>query len=394
MGPQEFTVQTVAYGVATVTPDLVLGEDKIVDQTPQTRTVFRSEVHHGGVRGWLIKQKKNNKDEWEDTKKIDFRKLASGEGASIELSTDALKLLVEQHQILSSHLEEHGIAQGSHKYVSGAADEVIIAGSKSIALSIAELLKTQTEGEFWREIAEGQPQLLERLAAGAMHEARRVQLELFKSFLEDDANLVAYATVNNLTDPKPEKIWQHFFERNPWIFGYSLDYQYLNILQREATVGSPTVGGSDEELLDFLMGTSEYTVLVEIKTPSAPLMAARRNRSNSWRLSNDIIFAESQILEQRASFESFADKNAEKMYRKDGSRITQSTLNPKVILIIGNKASLNVGTEQEQDIKQRTFELHRRSVSDLTILTYDELLVRASSIIESEPEHDSGVVKL
>jgi hypothetical protein len=387
MDIHEFTVETVGPDIATVTPDLVLQEDKTVDETPLTRTVFRAEVRSQGVRGWLIQQKRNRNEEWEDTKKIDFRKLKSGEGANIELSTEALSRVVEQYEILKSHIAQHGLSYGKQSYISGKKDEILIVNSKSVAASIASILKKQPDEEFWAALAADQPGLLRRLAYGAQQEVRRRQLRIFEYFLDDPVNLQKYATAQKLTDAKDEKIWQHYFEQNPWIFGYGLDYQYLNVLQREATIGSPTVGGTDQELIDFLMGTSEYTVLVEIKTAETPLMAATKNRSNSWRLSNELIHAQSQILEQRASFQAYVDANHDSLYTKDGDRVHQNTLNPRVILVIGRTSALaEAGSAKEQDIKKRTFELYRRELHSITVLTYDELLERARHIVATTKE--------
>lgn len=393
MEPHEFTVETVGRDIATVKPDLVLEEDTVVDGTPLTRTVFRAEVQPKGVRGWLIKQKRDKDEEWSDTKKIDFRKLKSGDGASIELSTHALERVVEQYEVLRSHITQHGLRPGRHTYVSGERDQVMIVNSRSIAASIGAALEAQPDEEFWEELATNQPALLRRLAYGALHEDRRRQLQIFELLLKDSANLGKYATKVKLTDCKPEKVWQHFFEQNPWIFGYGLDYQYLNILQREATIGSPTVAGTDREIVDFLMATSEYTVLVEIKTPDTPLMAQSKNRSNSWRLSTDLIHAQSQILEQRASFQSYADVNHDKLFDKHGNRISQRTLNPRVVLVVGRLSHVQEATsEQERDIKMRTFELYRRELHNITILTYDELCERASHILASvrTPRDPSG----
>lgn len=381
MAEQEFTVETIVTGFATVTPDLIL-DDVVIDGTPLTRTVFRTEVHTNGVRGWLINQKKSPSDQWEDTKKIDFRKLKSGEGASIELSTEALVKLVEQYEKLQSHLEDHGLNYGKHTYVSGEKGKVVIVDSKSIAASINSVLEVEDGEEFWKELADNHPALLRRLAYGSVHEDRNQQLIIFKKCLDDPKELKIYAATQQIDDSKDEKIWQYFFEQNQWIFGYGLDYCFMNVLQREATVGSPTVGGQEQEFTDFLMGTSEFTVLVELKTAQTPLFQARKNRAGSWRLSNDIILAESQILEQKASLQSFAESNPNKMYDDAGNKIKQSTLNPKTILIIGNSKELDSSeTDLERQIKSHTLELHRRELTNIKLMTYDELYDRASHIL-------------
>ncbi|MEJ1962821.1 MAG: hypothetical protein WDO56_15240 [Gammaproteobacteria bacterium] len=50
---------------------------------------------------------------------------------------------------------------------------------------------------------------------------RKKQLEVFRQLLEDPAYFAELKWRKNCTD---EKLWQQFFEKNPWIFGYGLSY--------------------------------------------------------------------------------------------------------------------------------------------------------------------------
>ena len=77
---------------------------------------------------------------------------------------------------------------------------------------------------------------------------------------------------------------------------------------------------------DFLLGTTEFTVLVEIKKPGTKLFDTTQNRSRSWKLSNDLIDAVSQILAQKVAWEI---KSAHDCYTDSGYLIgqKQATLN-------------------------------------------------------------------
>ena len=72
-------------------------------------------------------------------------------------------------------------------------------------------------------------------------------------------------------DDWKETDWQDFFQKNPWIFGHGLDYKFLSILQKEMTVSDIDGDGKDAVKTDFLAGATDFTVLVEIKTPQTPL---------------------------------------------------------------------------------------------------------------------------
>jgi hypothetical protein len=208
---------------------------------------------------------------------------------------------------------------------------------------------------------------------------RKSQLGVFERLLRDPKNIEAYRTEHGITSAQPEKIWQHFFWRNEWIFGFGLDYRFLGVLQREAHVSDENLGGQDGSIVDFLMGATNFTVLVEVKRPDTHLFEKRKNRAGSWKLSADLIDAVSQILEQKASWQVRGEANA-KNYNANGELIGQMTVDPKSILVIGSDDQFS-GTDEERTIKLRTFELFRRDSRNIELLTYDELYKRAKFIV-------------
>lgn len=177
-----------------------------------------------------------------------------------------------------------------------------------------------------------------------------------------------------------EPQWQAFFEKNTWIFGYGLDYRFLSILQREASVSNSDLDGKNTVQNDYLLGNTDFTVLVEMKRPDTQLLDATKNRSRSWKLSKYLIEAVSQILAQKASWEIKATQDC---YNSEGNLIYQKTCDPKCILIVGSREQFNDNT-RDQDIKFRTFEMFRRDSRNIEILTYDELYERAYYIVNQK----------
>ncbi len=214
---------------------------------------------------------------------------------------------------------------------------------------------------------------------------RRAQLSKFKKLLDNTNYWREYAKAEQdsgetLDITKEEKVFQHFFKKNPWIFGYGLDYQFLSILQNESTVRGADVSGKGEEKLDTLAGTNKYTVLIELKKPSTMIFSETQNRSNSWTLSSELFLAVSQILEYKAShLTEWLDES--KRYDADGTKIQHQALDSKAILIIGRDSMFN-GDDKTKEIKMRTFELFRRDSRNVRIFTYDELYDRARFIVE------------
>jgi len=155
------------------------------------------------------------------------------------------------------------------------------------------------------------------------------------------------------------------------------------ILQNEAHISTSDTAGRDGSIVDSLLSCSKFTVLVELKRPDTPIFGKDKNRANSWCLSEDLVHGISQILEQKASWQVFAETNASKNFDDRGNLIKQKTLDPKSILLIGSAKQFE-GTEKDQQIKERTFELFRRDSRNIEILTYDELYERAQFIVNQK----------
>ncbi|MBK6340390.1 MAG: DUF4263 domain-containing protein [Bacteroidetes bacterium] len=89
--------------------------------------------------------------------------------------------------------------------------------------------------------------------------------------------------------------------------------------------------GSNTVIGDYLLGDNFFTTFVELKKPSTPLFGKKGNRSNSWKLSNDLIESVSQILEHKATGLIRLDKQ---QFIK-GEPVNQKAYDSRVILIIG-----------------------------------------------------------
>lgn len=215
---------------------------------------------------------------------------------------------------------------------------------------------------------------------------RKKGLQIFADLKNNPDYLKTYATENSISVYSEEKIWQHFFEKNQWIFGYGLDYRYQKILQREAHLSDSELDGSNTVIGDYLLGDNFFTTFIELKKPSTHLFANKSNRSNSWRLSNDLIESVSQILEHKASGLIRLDREQ----YIGGEILKQKAFDSKVILLIGDWKEIEQSkTTLEKDIKKKTFELFRRDSRNIEILTFDELYERAHFIAEGEKVNDS-----
>src|SRR5205085_11940949 len=100
---------------------------------------------------------------------------------------------------------------------------------------------------------------------------------------------------------KPERLWQTFFERNTWIFGYGLSYQFLTSLDQqklEQVIRGTDVTGRGKGA-DALMKTRARVnslCFVEIKTHGTSLVGGpRAYRADAWPPSDELSGAVAQM---------------------------------------------------------------------------------------------------
>ena len=209
---------------------------------------------------------------------------------------------------------------------------------------------------------------------------RKKQLELYARLMTVPGAVAAYREEHAIKSAQPEKAWQHFLAANEWIFGFGLDYRFLGILQDEARIGIADIAGKGNPSGDFLLGSREFTVLVELKTPETPLFGRNQNRAGSWQLSSELVSAVSQILEQKAQWQIRAE--ARDLYDREGQPISQKAADPKAILVVASDKAFDSENPKERETKLRTFELFRRDSRNIEILTFSELFERAKFIVE------------
>jgi hypothetical protein len=207
---------------------------------------------------------------------------------------------------------------------------------------------------------------------------RKVQLELFGKLLYED-QLETYKESIGRALTKDETAWQHFFNVNPWIFGYGLDYRFQGIIQKEFSASDTDADGKNQVNADYLIGDNRFTTFVELKLPNTELFSSTQNRSRTWKLSGKLQDAVSQILEQKASGQIKIE--TKELFDGEGELIEQNSFDSKAVLIIGNWDEIISDDLRTQKTKSKTLELYRRNLKNVDIITYDELFERAKYIV-------------
>jgi hypothetical protein len=233
--------------------------------------------------------------------------------------------------------------------------------------------------ELFRQLAQREDLERDLIAVGY----RRNQLEHFEKLLDDPEFFTAERV---RLGAKPEAVWQKFFERNPWIFGYGLSYQFMTGLdgkKLEAVVRGFDVSGPGKRV-DALMKTRGQIgslCFVEIKGHDRSLLDKDAYRSGAWAPTGELVGGVAQI---QATVHSAVEQFGRLLTPHKAEVPTGEELfnvEPRSVLVMGRLAEFETPTGIVAD-KVRSFELYRRNTWRPEIITYDELLERARFIVE------------
>jgi hypothetical protein len=246
--------------------------------------------------------------------------------------------------------------------------------------NLGAILRSDKGSALLKQISE-EPDLSEDIFALA-HKKR--ELETFRRLLEEfDTFADGYVQHHRVKKTGEEDIWQHFFERNPWIFGHGLNYVFLDKEGKKLeAVTTGAAHGNAGNRVDALMRTraaiSQY-VLIEIKKASTDLLRKNPYRSGCWTVSSEVSDAVSQI--QKTVFDFTSNQTPKVQTRTEDGYLTGDEIfrvRPKSYLIIGNLTKM-----KDSDERFTCFQLFRGSLTAPEILTYDELYERAQCIVET-----------
>ncbi len=363
----KFTTKSTSYNSE------IVNEPIIIEEKETTRRIFLAEINDKKleigetVGGTIIHQRKGRNDEWEDIESINLNSLKGGEGVKIKLRSAQTKKLYDGLTKLYA-LSQKGVKRGETEYMVGMSDEIVNVSPKRKEY-IEKLLEEDYGEEIWKELIDKNPDLATKLSHS------RIQNNRLKSLKEFETNI--------LDNSKDESYWQHFFTKNDWIFGYGLNYQFLSIESDQPNYGGENYTGKGKQKGDYLTKTNteniKFTVLVEIKKPSSYLLAKKpRNgenikyRNGAWLLGSEVLGGVSQVQINCKSWQKRAEEFENRELINDGIY----TVLPKGILLIGNTSEFKNSLEQ-----LTTFELFRKGLNNVEILTYDELLERARFIL-------------
>ena len=216
---------------------------------------------------------------------------------------------------------------------------------------------------------------------------RKKQLEVFNKLLTDWNYFNNYK--NQTSIDKDELVWQSFFEKNTWIFGYGLNYIFTTNLEGKKL--EQVVKGFDfhssGKRTDALLktrGIISALCFVEIKKHNTPLVYhAKQYRADCWRISDELSGSISQLQKTvQKSIKTLQTKID--LYDNIGNPTGEELFlyNPKSYIVIGNLNEFKTDSGVNEE-KYSSFEMFRNSLKQPEIITFDELYERAKYIVKS-----------
>lgn len=190
------------------------------------------------------------------------------------------------------------------------------------------------------------------LLAAAEHRQRCASVAEFERMLESDL---------------PERAWQEWFAANDWVFGTD----FVRVLDER----SIDVDAKADYLVEAHDG---FLDIIEIKKPSGLKFWSWDASHENWYPAPDLVQAITQSsayvleIEKKADSKKFAE-------RAGGVAVVK----PRAILLFGRNTDWN-------DEKKQAFRLLNSQYHNVSILTYDHVLLRAKRILDIVEQEVDG----
>ncbi len=218
---------------------------------------------------------------------------------------------------------------------------------------------------------------------------RKSKLHYFSKLLSDP-NFFDQERKKDGLDLKKEKLWQNFFENNPWIFGYGLQLVSCEGLDdkklEQTVVGNDIIDGAGKRI-DALLKTKGLIskfLFCEIKTHLPNLLMEPYGRPGVFVPAKELRGAVAQIQKTIHKLTLKVQENYVRPENANGTPSGEEILfvKPRGVVIIGmlNDFMTNTGVNYEM---LSSFEIYRQQVAGIEIITYDELYERAKFIVDN-----------
>jgi hypothetical protein len=216
-------------------------------------------------------------------------------------------------------------------------------------------------------------------AAWAATASERLRaLAIFKSHFEEVVFMGHSARrlvdLLKIWDANKQNSSEGFWQETLGQHAYALNQLFsvpVTFIEGTAYVGGTKLDGGDARYLDFMLsgGSANHAILIEIKTPTTPLLLKQKYRKNVYSPSREL----SGSIVQVNDYLDTLRKNINSLMREGDLEL--NVFNPKRVILIGNG-----DLELEEKGKRASFELFRSALSGIDIITFDEFFRKVEQL--------------
>ncbi len=174
----------------------------------------------------------------------------------------------------------------------------------------------------------------------------------------------------NSSQDESEQFWQSTLSEHSFVLSQLFSAPAI-VIEDQPYVGGKEVNNLGGSLADFLVQNSltQSVTLVEIKKPGTALLLASEYRAGVFPPSAELSGAAAQAQSHR-------DTLMKEFYNLTKGRAEFFPYDPLCVVIAGNTAQL--GSDEER----KSFELFRRGLKDVQVVTFDEVFGQAQALLE------------
>jgi hypothetical protein len=338
------TTKSIGKGIAEA-------EAIVLEEKPLSKLIFKPQIHNKGIRGFLIRQKRNNKnEEWKDEQSIKLKDLTDVDGVNFEIPSEGVKNLFLGIKQLGAILRQNGVEYGENHYAVVDPNSVIITDENK-AQYIQKILEAGYEEETWESIIELNPDLATKLSYARVQIERKKVLDELKKRLEYE-----------YPETKGDNSWQNWISKNNWLFGVN----YKQPIER-AKINLSGI------MPDFLYPTIDgFVDVLEIKLPKDDVLVEDTSHKGSWKWTPETNSAIGQIVNYLIEIDRLRFENENKVENETKQEVL--FLKPRAFILIGN--SKNWEKPKKEALRKLNYYLH-----NIEVITYKDLLDRGNQFI-------------
>ncbi len=343
------TTKSIGAGIEEVEEDFTLSEE------PMSRLVFHAQIHQKGIRGKIIRQRRDSKnDSWIPDEAIDIRTLGKKESINLDVNTEAVKNLYLAILKLANILKQRGIEYGEHKYAVVNSASVIITAENKVSY-IKKILEAGYDEDVWTNLAESNPSLVTKLSYARIQDAKQKIVEELDSRLK----------TGGFSETSGDNSWQRWIYKNNWLFGVNykkpIEKTKINITGIMPDYLFPTLDG--------------FVDILEIKLPDDEVIVKDVSHSGSWKWTPETNMAIGQVVNYLGEIDRLRREIEPIIKNEYGYEIC--LLKPRAYILLGNSTAW--AGDKREGLRKMNHALH-----GIEVLTYKDLLDRGNQALNVE----------